>query len=156
MSKKLLSAIIWVIVFQIIGYLLGKITQTNILDWYHLLHKSSLTPPPLVFAIVWPILYTMIALSGWLLWQQRQQKTAKIALGFYGTQVAMNWAWTPLFFHFHLIGLSFIWIILIAIITLITIYLTKNKFRISSLLLIPYFVWLVFAAYLNGAIWILN
>lgn len=146
----------WIIIFQLIGYGLGQITKMNLTTWYGALHKSSLTPPSIVFAIVWSILYTMIAISGYYLWEYRKHPKAKLAFGFYSAQMILNWAWTPLFFNFHLITVSFYCIILISLLTLITILLTRNNFKISSILLAPYFMWLLFAGYLNGVILMLN
>lgn len=156
MLKKFMGIIVWILFFQIMGYCLGAISQVNSATWYQTLHKSSLTPPAIVFPIVWSILYAMIAISGWYLWQHRQQPQAKTALGFYSAQMVLNWAWSPLFFNFHLIAVSFYCIILIALLTLITILLTKNNFKFSSIMLIPYFMWLIFASYLNGVLWMLN
>ncbi len=156
MLKKLMSMIVWILVFQIMGYFLGMISQVNSATWYQSLSKSSLTPPAFVFPIIWPILYAMIAMSGWYLWQHRHQPQAKTALGFYSAQMVLNWAWSPLFFNFHLIAVSFYCLILITLLTLITILLTKNKFKFSSMMLIPYFIWLIFASYLNGVLWLLN
>ena len=156
MTKKSISLICWILILQLIGYFLGQMTQHNIATWYLSLHKSSLTPPGIVFPIAWSILYTMLAISGWSLWQYRGQQQAKIALGVFSIQMLMNWLWTPLFFQLHLVGLSFFWIIGIALMTLITILLTKKRFKLSCIMLTPYFLWLVFASYLNGAIWILN
>jgi len=156
MLKKLMGIIVWILFFQIMGYCLGAISQVNSATWYQTLHKSSLTPPAIVFPIVWSILYAMIAISGWYLWQHRQQPQAKTALGFYSAQMVLNWAWSPLFFNFHLIAVSFYCIILITLLTLITILLTKNNFKFSSIMFIPYFIWLIFASYLNGVLWMLN
>ncbi len=156
MLKKIVGLMGWIIVFQLMGYFLGHITQTNMQTWYGTLHKSSLTPPPLVFPIAWSLLYTMIAMSGWSLWQHRKDRTARIALGFFSAQMILNWAWSPLFFNLHLIALSFYCIVLIAMLTLITILLTKNKFKFSSIMLVPYLIWLLFAGYLNGVLWMLN
>jgi benzodiazapine receptor len=156
MLKKLMGIIVWILVFQTIGYFLGTMSQVNSATWYQTLHKSSLTPPAIVFPIVWSILYAMIALSGWYLWQHRHHLKAKTALGFYSAQMVLNWAWSPLFFNFHLIAASFYCIILITLLTLITILLTKNNFKLSSMMLIPYFIWLIFASYLNGVLWMLN
>jgi benzodiazapine receptor len=156
MLKRLMAIICWILVFQLIGYVLGNITQANTVTWYQNLHKSSLTPPDIVFPIVWSILYAMISLSGWSLWENHKNRKAKIALGFYSAQMILNWAWSPLFFNFHLIALSFYCIISITLLTLITILLTKNHFKFSSIMLIPYFIWLIFASYLNGALWMLN
>ena len=156
MPIKVKGALLWIVVFQLIGYYLGMITQHDIASWYPTLHKSTLTPPDIVFPIVWSILYCMLAVSGYALWQYRHQPKAKLALVFYGFQIILNWAWTPLFFYFHWIGVSFFCITAIIIFTLITIFLTRKTYKLSCALLIPYFIWLLFAGYLNAMIWILN
>lgn len=156
MSIKLKGALSWIVVFQIIGYLLGRVTQHDISSWYPTIHKSALTPPGIVFPIVWTVLYCMIAVSGYVLWQHRHEPKAKLALVFYTIQMILNWAWSPLFFYFHWIGLSFLCIVAIIISTFITILLTRSTYKLSSTLLIPYFIWLLFAGYLNATIWVLN
>jgi len=156
MLKKLMGIISWIIIFQFIGFFLGHISEVDVASWYQTLHKSSLTPPGIVFPIVWSILYVMIALSGWSLWQHRKEPKAKMALGFYSIQMILNWAWSPLFFNFHLIAVSFYCIVLIAFFTLITILLTKKNYKLSCFMLIPYLIWTIFAGYLNGALWMLN
>ena len=156
MLKKYMGPMVWIIIFQLVGYLLGTLSQDNMATWYQTLYQSSLTPPAIVFPVVWSILYVMIALSGWSLWQHRARPKATMALGFYSAQMLLNWAWSPLFFNFHLIALSFYCIILISLLTLITILITKNNFKFSSVMLIPYLVWLIFAGYLSGVIWRLN
>jgi translocator protein len=156
MLKKITGILAWILFFQIIGYLLGTISQADSSAWYQELHKSTLTPPAIVFPIVWTILYIMLALSGWSLWQHRSHPGAKVALVFYSAQMILNWAWSPLFFNFHQIALSFYCIVLIILFTLITILLTKKDFKFCSILLVPYFIWLVFASYLNAVIWMFN
>jgi len=156
MRKKIIQISSWILIFEIIGFYLGLITKENINPWYQLLNKPIFTPPNIAFSIIWPILYVMLALAGYLLWQHRHQSIVRTAIYFYAAQILMNWLWTPLFFYFHLIGLSFLWIIIIAGFTFVTIYLTKDKFKLISIMLTPYFLWLVFAAYLNGGIWMLN
>lgn len=158
MIKKSTSIISCIFIFQFIGYFLGQITQINISTWYQTLHKSSLTPPAIIFPIAWSILYTMIAVSGWLLWQHRRDKDLKtqLAIIFFSIQMMLNWAWPLLFFNFHLISVSFICLLLMMLLTLTTIFLTKDTLKLSSMLLIPYFLWLSLAAYLNGVIWMLD
>ena len=156
MSIKVKNALLWIVVFQIIGYCLGMITQHDIVSWYPTLHQSTLTPPDIVFPIVWFILYCMLAVSGYALWQYRYQPEAKLALVFYVLQMLLNWAWTPFFFYFHWIGVSLFCITAIIILTLITILITRKTYKLSCVLLIPYFIWLLFAGYLNAVIWILN
>lgn len=156
MLKKLSIIFGWVFVFQLIGYGLGLITRSSITTWYAALEKSTLTPPNMTFPIVWSMLYVMLALSGWSLWQHRKEPQAILALSLFGTQMVLNWIWSPLFFYFHQIGLSFYCIILITCFTLITLLITKNNFKFSCVMLIPYFIWLIFAGYLNWVIWVLN
>ena len=156
MSIKVRGALLWIVVFQVIGYCMGRITQHDIATWYSTLHKSMLTPPDIVFPIVWSVLYCMLAVSGYSLWQHRHQPKAKLALVFFGLQVLLNWAWTPLFFYFHWIEASFFCITAIIILTLLTIISTGNRNKLSCFLLIPYFIWLIFAGYLNAVIWMLN
>jgi translocator protein len=156
MSMKFKGALIWIITLQAAGYFLGVIAREDILLWYPTLHQSTLTPPAIFFPIVWFVLYCMLAVSGYSLWQYRHQSQANLALKFYGVQILLNWSWTLLFFYFHWIGASFICITAIIILTLITIIITRKAYRLSCFLLIPYFIWLIFAGYLNVMIWILN
>ncbi len=156
MHKKYTSMIAWILSFQLISYGLGTITRTNMYPWYAMLHKSTLTPPAIVFPLVWTILYIMIAISGWSLWQHRSLPQAKWALMGYSAQMLLNWFWSPLFFYWHLIPASFYCIITITALTLITILITSTQFKLSTIMLMPYFLWLLFASYLNGVIWMLN
>lgn len=156
MPIKIKGALLWIIVFQIISYCLSRITQYDILSWYPTVHKSILTPPDIVFPIAWFILYCMLAVSGYSLWLHRHQPKAKLAFKFYVLQVLLNWTWMPLFFYFHWISVSFFCIVAIIILTLITMSITYNAYKLSCIMLIPYVLWLIFAGYLNAIIWILN
>ncbi len=156
MMKKLSGAFLWILAFQIMGYFLGKITHANITTWYQTLNKSILTPPDIVFPIVWSILYVMLALVGWSLWLKRHQAGGKLSLLLYGIQMLMNWAWSPIFFSLHFVVLGFYLIVAMMIITLIIILINWKNNKLISILLIPYWFWLLFAGYLNWAIWMMN
>ena len=147
---------IWIVTFQAIGFFLGLLTQANIHSWYVGLNKSMLTPPGWVFSIVWSSLYLLLAIIGWALWRQRETVAIHPALFFYMSQLVMNWSWTLFFFQLHWIGVSLIWILILTTLTFLTMYSLKNKKRIISILFIPYFIWLLFATYLNYMIWVLN
>ena len=143
---------LWIIFFESVGFLLGLLTSNNIPLWYAGLHKSALTPPAITFSIVWPILYAFIAFVGYQLWRNKE----KDIFHYYAVNVVFNWLWTPLFFSLHWIGFSFIWILILTLLTLvITIKLRKNYNYLSNLFFI-YFLWLVFASYLNGVIYLSN
>jgi len=147
---------IWIVAFELIGFSLSIMTVANIHSWYEGLNKSILTPPGFVFSIAWSILYVLLAIVGWMLWQQRKNIEMRPALYLYISQLLMNWAWTPLFFQLHLTGFSLLWLVILTLLTFLTIYSIKNKEKLVIYLLVPYFIWLIFATYLNYAIWLLN
>ncbi|HHT9909434.1 TPA: TspO/MBR family protein [Legionella pneumophila] len=132
------------------------LTQANIPSWYLGLNKSGLTPPGPVFSIVWSILYALLAIVGWVLWCSRNESEVRSVFYLYSVQMLMNWAWTPLFFVLHWTGLGLLWILVMAGLTGLLILSLKNKKKSIAILLLPYLVWLLFAAYLNGVIWLLN
>ncbi|MCE0723632.1 MULTISPECIES: TspO/MBR family protein [Legionella] len=147
---------IWILSFELIGFFLGLLAQGNIYSWYDGVHKSTLTPPGWVFSVVWSILYALLAIVGFRLWQNRSKPQIKIVMHLYVVQLIMNWVWTPIFFQLHWIGFSFLWIVAMISLNAIIILKIKNTERWVALLLTPYFLWLIFASYLNGMIWILN
>lgn len=152
MQNKWISLACWIILFEVIGFVLGRATQAGLVPWYAHLAKSSLTPPGAVFGIVWSSLYALLAVVGWSLTQQRNKSATKL----YALQMLMNWAWTPLFFQLHLIGFSFLWLITIACLNVILIFKLRKQHAWLATLLLPYLFWLIFATYLNGMIWALN
>ncbi len=154
--KEWIKVTTWILAFEGIGFFLGMLTQANIHPWYEALNKSALTPPGPTFSIVWSILYALLAIVGWALWQKRDNPKVKRLTYLYFIQLLMNWAWTPLFFHLHLLGFSFLWIVVMVCINAVIIMNIKNEKKEVAFALTPYLLWLIFAAYLNGVIWALN
>lgn len=153
------SLFIWVITLQLIGFLIGRITQSSIDTWYIAIQRSSLTPPNYIFPFAWITLYIMIAIAGWLLWARtdlRHLISIKISKVFYILQIVSNWLWSPLFFYYHLTGVALFCIILIIVFTSVVIYKAYNDLSLVSLLLTPYAAWSIFACYLNFYIWFYN
>ena len=117
--------------------------------WYRELKRSSLSPPDYVFGIVWPILYTMMAVS--LYYTVTSKKCIGICkpLPFFMIQLIFNLSWTTVFFRYRMIRSALALIFIILFFTILTYkeLLTVSKF--SAQLLIPYILWLSFAGYLN-------
>lgn len=124
--------------------------------WYYSLNKSPLTPPEAVFPIAWTILYVMIALSLFFYVKDGLTKEKLTPLVVFTIQIILNLLWSPVFFESHNIKLAFIIIVLLIIFVLINIILFYKTSKIAAYLLIPYFLWLIFAAYLNFEIVMLN
>lgn len=134
----------------------GALTEPN-LPWYDTLAKPGFTPPNAAFPVVWTILYAMMAVSAWLVWRvPARESDRKLGLVWFGIQLALNVAWSFAFFWLHspALGLVVIMLLLAAIVT--TIVLFDRSSRAASLLLMPYVLWVSFAAALNFAIWLLN
>lgn len=137
----------------VISYISGQFTKTSVDTWYTTLKKSSLTPPDITFPIVWSILYLMIALALWqLLKKYKQKKISKAPLIFFGIQMICNFLWSPLFFALQSPLLGLIDIIPLWIFIALTIITSYKGAKEVSLLLIPYFLWVSFAVYLNAVI----
>lgn len=157
MKKRILYITIGVLVCVLIGFLSSIATQSSVNDWYTTLNKPSFTPPNELFAPVWTALYIMMGISAGMVWSKGYHHIwVKTALYHFVFQLLFNALWSIVFFGLKnpLLGLVVILILLTLII------LTIKWFRIISrpaaYLLVPYMLWVGFAAVLNYRIWALN
>lgn len=124
--------------------------------WYAGLAKPTWNPPASLFGPVWTTLYVMMALAAWLIWREGGWRANRPALLLFLLQWALNAAWTPLFFGLHRPGLAFVEILALWGALLATIVAFWRKSPKAAALLIPYLLWVSFAAILNATIWRLN
>jgi tryptophan-rich sensory protein len=124
--------------------------------WYEQLAKPTWNPPSSVFGPVWTVLYIMMAVAAWLVWQRGGWKQQRRALTLYLVQWALNALWTPLFFGLHRPGLAFAEIIVLLVAIIATLIVFWRVRRTAALLLIPYAAWATFATVLNFTIWRMN
>jgi tryptophan-rich sensory protein len=146
MIKRAFSSLItWIISFQLISVIIGYITKFGMYPWYGQLIKSSLTPPGYYFGIIWPLLYISLAILGWKLYKEKETTILK----WYWIGMLLNWLWSPIFFTWHLscVALS----ILISLVAINAYILIKLRIRYTNYayMMLPYFLWLCFALYLN-------
>ena len=125
-------------------------------EWYERLAKPKWRPPNWLFAPVWSVLYLMIAVSGWLVWRVAGFSAAVFPLSIYAISLALNGAWSGFFFGLHRPDLAFFEVILLWVSIVATIVTFYPIEQYSALLLLPYLIWVTFAAMLNLAIWRLN
>jgi translocator protein len=131
-------------------------TARSVGTWYVELAKPSWTPPSWVFGPAWTLLYLMMAVSAWIVWRSGPPSAVAGPLGLFLSQLAVNVAWSVLFFGLRspllgLIDIGVLWLLIVA--TMIAF------FRVSAVaggLLVPYLAWVSFASALNFAIWRLN
>jgi translocator protein len=137
-----------------VGFVAGQVTAPNIPSWYSHLAKPSCNPPNWVFAPVWTALYVMIAVAGWLIWRKTGFKNR--ALGIWGTQLALNFNWSLIFFGGHQLGGALIDLIGLWLTIAAAISAFWRIDRRAAWLFVPYLAWVSFAGVLNFWIWQLN
>jgi len=151
---KLLASII---VCQLAGFIGSLFTTPAISTWYVTLDKLPFTPPNWVFAPAWVTLYTLMAISLFLVWRKGLNSSkVKLAMSVFAIQLVLNALWSAMFFGLRspMAGLVTINILWIAI--LVTIVLFLKVSRIAGFLLIPYILWVSFATILNFSIVLLS
>ena len=126
------------------------------MEWYDNLNKPLLNPPSEIFMPVWIFLYITIGLSLIFFLKDGFNKSKIIPSIFFSTQMLLNFIWSPIFFGMQNIRLGMIIIAFMWLFILLTIVSFYKHNKISAFLLIPYFLWVSFACYLNFEFLILN
>lgn len=153
-SLSLLVLLGFLVFTLAVGFLGGQVTAPNIPTWYVFLTKPSFNPPNWVFMPAWTTLYVLMAAAAWRVWRQTGWRSSALALWL--GQLALNFAWSFLFFGAHALALAFfelavMWLAILA--TLITFWRIE---RLAGALLLPYLAWVSFAGVLNFWVWRLN
>jgi benzodiazapine receptor len=124
--------------------------------WYENIAKPRWRPPNWLFGPVWAVLYVMIAVSGWLVWKRAGLSGGAVPLAIYLAQLALNAAWSGLFFGLRRPDLAFAEICLLWLSIVATIAAFAGVDHLAALLLVPYLLWVTFASLLNFELWRLN
>lgn len=136
------------------GALVGFFTQRDS-AFYEELTQPPFAPPGWLFPVAWAILYASMAVAMWLVLRE-QRRDRFLLLGLYVTQLAVNLAWPFIFFTLQALGLGFFWLLLLWLLAGIMLWQFFRQSRIAGFLLIPYQLWLTFAAVLNFCLARLN
>ena len=136
-----------------VGQLGAWLTRPQIDTWYAALDKPSWTPPDLAFPIVWTILYVMMALAAWLMWLRARPGEARWPFLLFFAQLALNFLWSALFFGLRNPAAGVIGIAALIAVLVATIASFRRVSATAAWLLMPYLLWVCFAAALNVAIW---
>lgn len=139
-----------------VGYVGSLSTASEIPNWYAGLNKPSWTPPPVVFPIVWTTLYILMAISLWRLWMAPESGERRNALAAFFIQLALNAAWSPVFFGLHATRAALAIIVALLIAIPATIILSLRVDRTAAWLLLPYLLWICYATTLNAGIVAMN
>lgn len=122
-------------------------------EWYAALSKPTWNPPPWLFGPAWTLLYTLMAIAAWMVWKRVGfGKPLKL----YFVQLALNAAWTPIFFGAHAMGWALVEIVVLWIAILMTLLSFRRVNTTAGWLFVPYLAWVTFATSLNFTLWRLN
>lgn len=142
---------------QIIGALGSAFTSPAIPTWYATLVKPSFLPPSWAFPVVWTLLYLLMGIALYLVWEKGLEKAdVKKAMGVFGIQLFLNFMWSVLFFGLRSPLYGLVDIVVLWIMILVNIWMFYRVSKRAGLLLVPYFLWVSLAALLNYSIWVLN
>lgn len=156
-------AVYFIVLCELAGFVGSLFTFSEIPRWYVTISKPVFSPPNWVFGPVWTLLYALMGIAAWLVWEQlrtertkKNKKRAWFALQVFGAQLLLNMLWSGIFFGMHNPALAFGEIVLLWIAILVTIKQFWPISRVAAYLLIPYIAWVSFASLLNFSVWQLN
>lgn len=150
-------ALVTVPLILLIGTISGRLAGSGYGNaWFDALQKPDFMPPGWVFGAAWSFLYVLLGLSLAFLVHARGARGRGAAIALFLVQMAANYAWSPLFFAAHQVGWSLALILLMIALTLVLFVMAWRIRRAAALLLLPYLLWLGFAAALTHGIWTLN
>jgi tryptophan-rich sensory protein len=132
------------------------LTLPSIGTWYAALAKPAWNPPNWVFGPVWTVLYLSMAVAAWLVWRESQTRSVSVPLALFAVQLALNVAWSGIFFYLHQIGAAVVAVLALWTFILATLLSFRRVSRAAALLMAPYLAWVSFASYLNFTVWKLN
>lgn len=156
-----IKLIILILIPLIVGGISGFLTKDAMFH-FNMINKPFLAPAGFIFPIAWSILYILMGISSYLILEYNSNGDVKLdnvkskCIALYVISLVFNFFWSIIFFGFSLYYLAFVWLIILWVIVLFLIILSFKINKAAAILLIPYILWMTFAAYLNLGIAILN
>jgi tryptophan-rich sensory protein len=157
MNKKVWKTYaFWIILSEIVGFVAGFLTRGSTELYSQTIMKPPLSPPAIVFPIVWVILYALMGISAARVRLAPQSKQQQQTTNLFIAQLVVNFFWPLFFFNLQAFGFALLWLILLWVLVLLLIISSYRVDPLAAYLLIPYQIWLTFALYLNAGVWLLN
>jgi tryptophan-rich sensory protein len=155
-AHQLAAFLAWVLLCFLAAGIGGLVTAPRIRDWYAELAKPEWTPPDWIFGPVWTLLYLMMAIAAWMVWRKAGAARGRRPFTLFGIQLALNVLWSVLFFGLRSPGIAAVEVLLLWAAIAWTLSAFWRWSRWAGVLMVPYLVWVGYAAVLNWAIWSLN
>lgn len=146
----------WIGLSEAVGLLAGLLTRNSVQIYSIMIQRPPLSPPAIVFPIVWTILYALMGISAARIRLTEPSAKQRKASNLFVAQLIVNFFWSLFFFNLQAFGFALLWLILLWVLVFLLIRATKEVDKLAYLLLIPYLAWLTFALYLNAGVVVLN
>ncbi len=154
-NKKIKMLVIAILVPLVIGFVSYLLTKDNIQNYSENVVKPALTPPTILFPIVWTILYVLMGISSYRVFVSKNLSSQN-ALLVYVIQLFFNFFWSIIFFNLKAYLVAFMWLVIMIILIAIMVLKFYKIDKLAGILQIPYLLWSLFAAYLNFNVYLLN
>ena len=143
-------AVITVPTIVIVGTLMGYLSNSGFENgWYAELRKPSFQPPAWMFGVAWTTLYTLLGIALAIILREPWSRNRRDALWLFGGQLALNFAWSPVFFGMHMIDLAFVIVVVMLVMALAAARYFRRLKPLAGWLMLPYLLWLCLATALN-------
>ncbi len=156
MKRNWKPYVIGILLTEAVGGLSAFLTREGSQLFNETAVQPPLSPPAIVFPIVWGILYALMGISAARIYTATPSRSRNLGLNLYIAQLVMNFFWSLIFFNAQAYGLAFWWLIVLWGLVLGMILVFWKTDPLAAILQIPYLLWLTFAAYLNLGVWRLN
>ena len=148
--------LLWILFTEAVGGLSGWLTREGSRFFSQSVAQPPLSPPALVFPIVWALLYALMGISAARAYLTAPSPERSKSLNLYIVQLVVNFFWSLIFFNAQAYGFAFVWLLLLWALVLVMILQFRRVDPPAANIQIPYLIWLTFAAYLNLGVWYLN
>lgn len=146
----------WIAAVEAMGILSGLLSRGGTELYSSMAVKPALSPPAILFPIVWTILYALLGIGAAWIAAAGEGRERSQALNIFVIQLAVNFFWSLIFFNARAYGFALLWLLFLWVLIIVMIRLFWNVDRPAALLQIPYLLWVTFAACLNYGVWHLN
>lgn len=155
-EHKWLPYVLWILFTEAVGFLSGWLTRQGSELYSQAIVKPPLSPPAMVFPIVWGLLFVLMGIGAARIYLAEPSPARTKSLRIFLLQLAFNFFWSILFFTFQAFGIALIWLLILWGLILWMIFSFRQVDPPAAWLQVPYLLWVTFAAYLNFGVWRLN
>ena len=156
MKRNWKTYLFWILLAEGVGLLSGLLSRNGTELYSMVMVKPPLSPPAIVFPIVWTILYALMGIGAARIYLSPDSKERLWSLNIFIAQLVVNFFWSLIFFNAQAYGFAFFWLLLLWVLIILMIIQFNKVDSLAALLQIPYLIWVTFAAYLNLGVWLLN